>query len=95
MIDRLFDFSPVPTIAHSASHIDQRYEYERLATLRFHIETDDYFRFLATLLSFFEETLASGDGTQKESLAIELEAVRAARKDLQYLNDHYRIEPRQ
>ena len=68
-------------------------DHERLEKLAFHIQTDDYFRYLATLLGFAEEALA-GDVREQDLASVQIEAIRAARKDLQYLHDHYRIEPR-
>jgi hypothetical protein len=93
MIDSIFNFSPISTPASVSSHSNPLSDYERQNALAFHIETDDYFPFLATLLGFVEETLATGDCTQNLT-SIEVEAIRAARKDLQYLHTHCRIEPR-
>ena len=61
--------------------------------LAFHIQSDDYFPYLSALLGFVEETLAAGDGTD-ECVRIQVEAIRATRGDLQYLQDHFRIEAR-
>ena len=93
MIESVFNFSSVPTAIDTSPHTDPRSDYERLAALTFHLETGDYFPFLATLLGFVEETLASGDHSQ-DLVAIQLDAVKAARKDLTYLQDHCRITPR-
>lgn len=92
MIDSIFNFSQVSTaISASSTHVNPLNDYERQNALTFHIETGDYFLFLSTLLGFAEETLATGDRSQN-LIPIQIEAIRAARKDLQYLNDHYRIE---
>lgn len=94
MIDSIFNFSPVSTAINvSPAYVNPLNEYERQNALAFHIETDDYFPFLATLLGFVEETLATGDRTQNLT-SIEVEAIRAARKDLRYLHTHCKIEPR-
>ena len=93
MIERIFNFSSISTTTDVSSYVDPLSDYERLNALTFHVETGDYFPSLATLLGFVEETLAGADSAQ-ESISIQLEAVRAARKDLHYLHDHCRIEPR-
>lgn len=93
MIESISNFSSIPTVTGVSSYSDPRSEYERLNVLAFHIETGDYFPFLATLLGFVEETLTREDDTQ-ESISIQLAAVKSARKDLQYLHNHCRIEPR-
>ena len=93
MIDRLFDFSSLSTLPSTSSYNSPVTDSERINMLDLHVRTNDYFRYLTTLLGFVEETLDSGE-CSRESLNIQLEAVRATRKDLQYLNDHYYIEPR-
>ncbi|MBU6388488.1 hypothetical protein KGQ72_01250 [Patescibacteria group bacterium] len=93
MIDSIFNFSSVPVTTNISPHTEPLGDYARLNKLIYHIETDDYFRFLSTLLGFVEETLADGNHGQ-DDLSIQLEAIRATRKDLAYLNDHYRITSR-
>ena len=93
MIESVFNFSSVPATADTPPHTNPRSDYGRLTALSFHLETGDYFPFLATLLGFVEETLASGDLSQ-DLVAIQLDAIKAARKDLKYLQDHCRIAPR-
>ena len=92
MIDSIFNFCPLQAEPAVSSYVDPRNEFERLSKLAFHIETGDYFYSLSALLAFVEETLASGD--TEESQLLQLEAVRASRKDLQYLQNHCVIEPR-
>jgi hypothetical protein len=89
MIDRISNFSSSATAPHTVQSI-QSSDYEHL---RFHIASDDYFPYLSALLSFIEESLGEADGSQ-ENLRIQLEAVKATRKDLRYLHDRYCIAPR-
>jgi len=89
MIERISNFSSTTRTSHT-SQSNQPNDYEHL---RFHIASDDYFPYLSALLSFIEETLDEADHSQ-EHLRIQLEAVKATRKDLRYLHDRYCIEPR-
>jgi len=91
MIDAFSNFSSITT-ANYVSDIRSVNDSERISSLKFHIVTGDYFRFHTTLLGFIEETLA--DGNSRESIAIQLEAIRSALKDLKYLDENYRIESR-
>ncbi len=93
MSESSFSFPPVQAKVGTAPCTETREDNERLTRLNFHLETDDYFPFLSTLLGFAEETVASQDCTQ-EINAIQLKAIQAARKDLAYLRDNYRITPR-
>lgn len=93
MIDAYLNFHNVSTIARSSSYINQSSDTERMRALNLHIKTGDYFRFLTTTLSFIEETLSEHKNAS-EVVSIQLEAVRATRKDLKYLDEHYVIEPR-
>lgn len=89
MIDGFSNCSSVTTPRISPyGHMPNDYEH-----LAFHIESDDYFLYLSALLSFAEETLASAD-CSNESTRIQVEAMRSTRKDLQYLHDFFKIEPR-
>jgi len=92
MIDRIFDFPGAPSTDVSPN-TDSQDNHARQNALAFHVETGDYFSFLATLLGFVEETLNASSGTEN-LVPIQIEAVKAAREDLRYLNTHYRIEPR-
>ena len=62
---------------------------ERLSKLRYHLESSDYFAFLATIFGILEEGLTGKTGNIDE----EVELVRSIRKDLVYLQNEYRIEP--
>ena len=62
---------------------------ERLSRLRFHLESSDYFAFLATIFGILEEGLTGNTGNIHEEVAL----VRSIRKDLVYLQNEYRIEP--
>lgn len=75
------DVSSCATVAHDHHH------------LAFHIASDDYFPYLSALLSCIEETLVSLD-TTGEMVQIQVEAIRATRQDLQYLQNRFRIQPR-
>ncbi|NNM83974.1 hypothetical protein HKL94_02040 [Candidatus Parcubacteria bacterium] len=92
MSESPFSFPSVPAAVHTPPCATAR-EDERLSRLNFHLETGDYFPFLATLLGFVEETIASGDRSEDMN-AIQLDAIKSARKDLSYLRDHYQITPR-
>ncbi len=61
----------------------------RLARLRYHLETSDYFAFLATIFGIIEEGLLSKPADVDQELAL----VRSMRKDLLFLQDGYHIEP--
>jgi hypothetical protein len=96
MIDRLFTISSPskPSKKPSVrSGIKKTADKKRIGSLSLHVKTGDYFMYLSTLFGFVEETLASETIAQPLT-SMELEAVRAIREDLQYLNCNYRIEPR-
>lgn len=65
----------------------------RIERLKFHIERDDYFPFLATVVGMLSDTIttcnASSDVMKTQSLFAE-----DLRKDLLYLHEHYAISPR-
>lgn len=92
MIECISNFCPLQAATSVSSYADPRSDFERLSKLTFHVESGDYFRSLAALLGFVEETLVSED--TDESKLIQLEAVRASRKDLLYLDSHCSIEVR-
>lgn len=89
MIDGFSNCSSITT-PHISPYGHMPNDYEHLA---FHIESDDYFLYLSALLGFAEETLAN-DVCSNESTRIQMEAIRSTRKDLQYLHDFFKIEPR-
>lgn len=63
---------------------------ERLAQLKYHLDSGDYFAFLATIFGILEE------GLLKKPNAIaheELSLIESIRKDLVYLQSEYHIEP--
>ena len=66
-------------------------EAERLSRLRYHLESNDYFAFLATVFGILEEGLY---GKKSEVAAEELAFIHSMRKDLVYLQSEYRIDPR-
>lgn len=59
----------------------------------YHVQTGDYFSFLATILGFVEESLArcGADGLTEEELNI----ARQLRHDLRYVQANYKILPRE
>jgi hypothetical protein len=59
----------------------------------FHIRSGDYFSFLATLMGFIEEAVASGENT--EALERYRALARELRHDLRYVQANYAIVPRQ
>lgn len=89
MIEAISNCSAI-SIPVSSARAAAPYDYQKLA---FHIESDDYFPYLSTLLSFVEEMLTTGESSE-ELIGLQLAAVQATRKDLGYLHDHFRIESR-
>jgi hypothetical protein len=85
MIDSILNFSAITPRASSFETTP--HDYEQLA---FHIRSDDYFRYLSSLLSFVEDTLASDDRSD-EMASIQLAAIRATRQDLHFLDEHFKI----
>jgi hypothetical protein len=83
-----FDFAyahPFTELAHSqASPAD----VERLGQLRYHLDNNDYFAFLATVFGILEDGLNTQEAVE-EKLAM----VRVMRKDLIFLQQEYRIQP--
>ena len=63
----------------------------RLAQLQYHLNSNDYFAFLATVFGFLEESL---DSKKTEPAGEELAMVRNIRKDLIYLQNEYHINHR-
>jgi hypothetical protein len=92
MIKSFFNFS-TPPITRTPYYRHRVDEIERIRELRAHIEAGDYFRFHTTLLGFLEETLEKRVSSE-ESISIQLDAIRAARRDLKFLDENYRLEPR-
>ncbi len=61
----------------------------------FHIRSGDFFSYLATIMSGFEESLASCTcECGKESQARDQKLARELRHMLRYLQAHYTVEPR-
>ena len=67
---------------------------ERLAQLDFHLKTGDYFAVIATIMGFVEDTLAGADAVNPALKERELALLMDLKKDLIYLQEHYRIEPK-
>jgi hypothetical protein len=75
--------------AQSFKELAAREDSQHLTQLRFHLNSGDYFAFLATIFGILEDGL-SGKSPQTED---ELELIRSIRQDLVYLQQEYRIEP--
>lgn len=67
---------------------------ERIARLHFHIQSDDYFATLATILGFLEETLGDPHPNTSPLPRMEKDLLRSVRKDLTYLSEYYTLTPR-
>lgn len=66
---------------------DSPEEAARLARLRYHLRTGDYFAFLATIFGILEDSLVNGSASPGEQLAL----VKNMRKDLVYLQQECQI----
>ena len=62
--------------------------------LKYHVETGDCFNMIATVLGFLEESLRQHGEKNPELETKEVEAARALRERLQFLNQHYCIKPK-
>jgi hypothetical protein len=91
MIESIFNFSSIATENVAQRPVARLSEEERLDTLERHVIADHYFRRLSTLLGFVEDALTTGD---QDVIAILVEAVPSARRDLAHLHDNYHIKPR-
>ena len=69
-------------------------EEERRARLTFHLASGDFFNTVATLVGFLEGSLLEHSTENPQLTAQEVRLAQALRKDLMYLNEHYRIEPK-
>lgn len=87
MIDAISNFS---SITNACSFDTSAHDHQKLA---FHVESDDYFPYLSALLGFVEETLSSANASE-EMVRIQVEAIRATRRDLGYLQNRFHIQPR-
>lgn len=83
------DFSHPYTYTELAHLQDTPDDAARLARLRFHLETADYFAFLATIFGILEEGLTEKSEDTEKEVAL----VRCIRKDLVYLQSTYHITP--
>ncbi len=86
MIDAISNFSSIT----NTSSFDTAHDHQKVA---FHVESDDYFPYLSALLGFVEETLSSAPASD-EMVRIQVEAIRATRQDLGYLQNRFHIQPR-
>lgn len=70
-------------------------EDTQIERLKFHLESGDYFRLLATMFGFLEETVENKCETVPgEMMDIQCETITRFRKDLEYLHQHYQILPK-
>jgi hypothetical protein len=75
-----------------ASEIEPQSEEVRLERLTFHLQTGDYFRVLATVLGFVQETVTECTCTVESDLGpLETRVISSVRADLDYLHNNYRI----
>lgn len=83
-----FDFAYAHSFAELAGRQTSPADRERLEHLRYHLDNNDYFAFLATVFGILEDSLDTD-----EAVTEKLELVRSIRKDLVYLQEEYRIQP--
>ncbi len=60
--------------------------------IELHVRANDYFPMMSTLLGFLEESVGLC-GPADALTDAQIRAITAARKDLAYLHQHYRIVP--
>ena len=79
---------------HTSFPKETEVDTERLAQLRFHLESGDYFRLLATVFGFLEESVKECEVGPITLAPVEAELIQSVRKDLFHLHDNYEIKPR-
>ncbi len=60
--------------------------------IELHVRANDYFPMMSTMLGFLEESVGLC-GPNDALTDAQIRAIKAARKDLNYLHQHYRIVP--
>jgi len=73
---------------------DEGDDKERHDRLMYHLASGDYFNMLATALGFLEESLKQHCVENPDLEAREIKLARELRADLRYLNENYRIAPK-
>ncbi|MDE2079236.1 MAG: hypothetical protein KGI73_02510 [Patescibacteria group bacterium] len=64
------------------------------ARLKYHLASGDFFNTVATVVGFLEGSLIEHSTENPELATQEVKLAQALRRDLMYLNEHYRIEPK-
>ena len=64
------------------------------ARLTYHLESGDFFNTVATIVGFLEGSLIEHSTENPELAAHEVRLAQSLRRDLMFLNEHYRIEPK-
>lgn len=85
--ERTYSYVPTYRVLRDAN------DDARIKRLTFHIEQGDYFPFLATIIGFLKETLETCERTANENMPAQAAFAEEVRKDLLYLQEHYRITP--
>ncbi|MDB5189320.1 MAG: hypothetical protein JWL82_277 [Parcubacteria group bacterium] len=90
MPDGSFDVTYAHPFAELVRSQHAREDAIRLEQLRYHLKSNDYFAFLATIFGILEESLSTKPSEVVES---ELDLIHSIRKDLIFLQKDYRINP--
>jgi hypothetical protein len=80
------DFIVSPFLSDTRFVLNDRSHVCRAKSLKFHIDSDDYFGTLATVLDLLRQTLPESETTEQ--------VLRNLSKDLLYLQEHYTIKPK-
>lgn len=64
------------------------------ARLTYHLKSGDFFNTVATIVGFLEGSLIEHSTENPELAAQEVRLAQSLRRDLMYLNERYRIEPK-
>lgn len=82
-----FDSTYALTFAQLSQLQKSPEDMERLSKLKYHLDSGDYFAFLATVFAILEDTFTSGAQNTAEQLAL----IQSMRKDLVFLQQKYQI----
>lgn len=68
----------------------------QIKSLKFHVDTGDYFRVLGTVFGFLEETVESScKAVPDELMSMQKDVIVKFRTQLEHLHAHYEIIPKQ